>query len=245
MHQEGLTKNDLRLRYGIFGAEPWSEAMRDRLESEFGIDALDIYGLSEIMGPGVAMECREKKHGLHVWEDHFLIEIVDPETGEPVPDGSYGEVTFTSLTKQAFPVVRYRTGDLAAIIAEPCSCGRTHRRMTRIKGRTDDMLIVRGVNVFPQEIEAELLTMEELAPHYQIVITRDNVLDWLEVHAEISFGVEPSEETVRKLRDQVAERLYHRLNIATEVVLHPPLTIPRSEGKAMRIVDERQLQAHS
>ena len=164
LREMDIPLSTLALRYGVFGAEPWSEGMRARIEELLGIDALDIYGLSEVMGPGVAMECREEKHGLHVWEDQFLLEVVDPATGEPVAPGETGELVFTSLTKEAFPVVRYRTGDLASLIEDPCRCGRTHRRMSRIKGRVDDMLIVRGVNVFPQEVEAELLLVPNWRP---------------------------------------------------------------------------------
>jgi phenylacetate-CoA ligase len=248
MQRRGVDPAELRLRYGIFGAEPWSERMRQQLETLLGIDALDIYGLSEVMGPGVAMECREEKHGLHVWEDHFLVEVIDPKTNQPLPDGEIGELTFTSLSKEAFPIVRYRTGDLAAIIAEPCSCGRTHRRMTRIKGRVDDMLIVRGVNVFPQEVEAELLEVGDIAPHYQIVLKRQGALDEMEVHVEWQAGVtaagalgHPSEEWKRDLAGRIGDRLRRRLGVSPTVILHQPGELPRSEGKAVRVIDDRKL----
>ncbi|WP_035452497.1 phenylacetate--CoA ligase family protein [Alicyclobacillus herbarius] len=247
MQRKGIDKSALSLRYGIFGAEPWSEGMRRQLEEMLGIDAVDIYGLSEVMGPGVAMECREEKHGLHIWEDHFLVEVLDPTTHEPVPDGELGELTFTSLSKEAFPIVRYRTGDLAAIIAEPCSCGRTHRRMTRIKGRVDDMLIVRGVNVFPQEIEAELLEVVELAPHYQIVLSRRGALDVMEVHVELSqkaaSELAGSEERIANLGGHITARLRQRTGLSADVRIHAPGELPRSEGKAVRVIDKRQLQS--
>jgi phenylacetate-CoA ligase len=232
---------DLQLRYGIFGAEPWTEAMRQRIEEVLHIDAVDIYGLSEVMGPGVAVECREEKNGLHVWEDHFFMEIVNPETGEPLNSGEYGEVVFTSLTKQAFPIVRYRTGDLATIIDEPCSCGRTHRKMSRIKGRVDDMMIVRGVNVFPQEVEAELLEISQISPHYQIVLSREGPLDHMEVHVEWQDEGPLEEGTRPNFADRLSAILHQRLQIRPRVVIHPPLTIPRSEGKAIRVIDNRTL----
>lgn len=245
---EGITPSELSLRYGIFGAEPWSEGMRARIEALLGIDAVDIYGLSEVMGPGVAVECAQEKNGLHVWEDQFLFEVVDVETGESVPDGTLGELVFTSLTKEAFPVIRYRTGDLAWRIAEPCSCGRTHARMSRIKGRVDDMLIVRGVNVFPQEVEAELLSVPQLAPHYQIVLSRNGALDTMEVHAEWrseedaqahQHSQEASEQDTFYRGLQHA--LHTRLQIAPKLIVHPPSTLARSEGKAVRVVDQREL----
>ncbi|MCL6452897.1 MAG: phenylacetate--CoA ligase [Alicyclobacillus sp.] len=242
MADMGVDRSALQLRYGIFGAEPWTEAMRRRIEEQFGMDALNIYGLSEVMGPGVAMECPEEKAGLHVWEDHFLVEVVDPETGSPLPDGAVGELVFTSLTKQAFPVIRYRTGDLAAMLSEPCRCGRTHRRMSRVKGRVDDMLIIRGVNVFPQEVELELMQFETLAPHYQLTVVRDGPLDHLEVHVEWTAGVPVNDAFAAELSQTIAERLRERLQVRPRAVhIHPAGTLPRSEGKAVRVVDERAL----
>lgn len=238
MAELGVEARSLSLRYGIFGAEPWTDMMRRRIEQQLDLDAVDIYGLSEIMGPGVGMECREEKHGLHVWEDHFYMEVIDSDTGDPLPHGQYGELVFTSLTKQAFPVVRYRTGDLAAIIAEPCRCGRTHRKMTRVKGRVDDMMIIRGVNVFPQEVEAELLEISEFAPHYQIVLVREGVLDEMEIHVEWQSPENATTEADR-FATKVAERLRNRLLVKPRVVIHPPLTLARSEGKAVRVVDRR------
>jgi phenylacetate-CoA ligase len=240
MLEMGISPDSLSLEYGIFGAEPWTENMRARIEDMLGLDAVDIYGLSEVIGPGVGIECREEKNGLHIWEDHFLFEVVNPETGEPLPPGEYGEVVFTSLTKQAFPVIRYRTGDLAAVIDEPCSCGRTHRRMTRIKGRVDDMMIVRGVNVFPQEIEAELMAFEELAPHYQIVLVREGALDVMEVHVEWKPTSAADGDSDRFV-ERIAERVYHRVHVKPRLIVHPPGTVPRSEGKAVRVIDKRAL----
>jgi phenylacetate-CoA ligase len=240
MIEMGIEPGSLSLQYGIFGAEPWSETMRTRIEERLGVDAVDIYGLSEVMGPGVSIECREEKHGLHVWEDHFYVEVVNPATGEPVPEGVYGELVFTSLTKQAFPIVRYRTGDLAALMDEPCSCGRTHRRMTRVKGRVDDMMIVRGVNVFPQEVEAELMGIQEFAPHYQIVLVREGSLDEMEIHVEWQDATSAPSEAER-FENQVAERLRDRLLIKPRVRIHPPQTVARSEGKAVRVIDRRDL----
>jgi phenylacetate-CoA ligase len=240
----GVDPKSLPLRYGIFGAEPWTEAMRKRIESLLGIDAVDIYGLSEVIGPGVSTECYEEKHGLHIAEDHFYPEIVDPDSGEPLPAGQFGELVFTSLTKEAFPVIRYRTGDLAALIEDPCSCGRTHRKMTRIKGRVDDMMIVRGVNVFPQEIEAELLSVEALAPEYQIVLKRDGALDSMEVHVEWSSEEAAKEDYVESaFVRMIAKRLHERIQVNPKIVIHPPLSLKRSEGKALRVVDERNLHA--
>jgi len=235
----GLTASDLQLEYGIFGAEPWTEEMRVRIEQLLGIDAVDIYGLSEVMGPGIAIECREMKQGLHLAEDHFFVEVVNPDTGEVLGPGDVGELVFTSLTKQAFPVIRYRTGDLATLIEEPCACGRTTRRMTRLKGRVDDMLIVRGVNVFPQEIEAELFVLDELAPHYQIVLTRKHALDTIEVHIERAASSKIADDTA--FCQFVAEKLHSRIQVTPQVVLHPPLAIARSEGKATRVIDRRNL----
>lgn len=181
----GMSIEDLKLHTGIFGAEPWSEKMRSEIESKLQIKALDIYGLSEIMGPGVGMECCDAQDGLHIWEDHFLIEIIDPETGEQLPLGESGELVITTITKEAQPLIRYRTRDITRIEAIPCRCGRTHRRISRIQGRSDDMLIIRGVNVFPQQIETILLETQGVAPHYQLILTRQGSLDMLEVKVEV------------------------------------------------------------
>jgi phenylacetate-CoA ligase len=227
---------DINLRYGIFGAEPWSESMRAKLESAWGIDACDIYGISEVMGPGVAAECREGKGALHVFDDHFLPEIVDPESGSPT-DG-LGELVLTTLTKQALPVLRYRTGDVTRFVEGVCECGRTHRRIARFSGRVDDMLIVRGVNVFPSEIEEVVLAHPGVAGQYAIVLDRRMAMTNLEVRAELRVAgdIEPIE------RD-LARALEERLRLRTEVYVLPPGTLPRQEiGKAQRIwerVDER------
>lgn len=244
MKKNGIDPRSTSLEYGIFGAEPWSEEMRAELEGELGIKAIDIYGLSEVMGPGVSIECYEAQDGLHIAEDHFLAEIIDPDTGEVLPYGEEGELVFTSLTKEAFPVIRYRTGDLSSLNPEPCSCGRTSMRMSRIKGRVDDMLIIRGVNVFPTEIESVLLSFQELAPHYQVVIENEGALDRFEVHAELDSthyeqgGGEASR--VEWLSREVSYALKNNLGVTVIFRVHPPNTIPRSEGKAIRIVDNRR-----
>lgn len=244
MAENGVAPESLALRIGVFGAEPWTEEMRHHIERALRIKALDIYGLSEVLGPGVAMECAEGRQGLHVWEDYFLPEIVDPESGEPLPDGRFGELVITTLTKEAMPVIRYRTGDITALFAEPCRCGRTHRRLARLAGRTDDMLIVRGVNVFPSEVERVLMDMAGLAPHYQIVVDRLEALDTLEVHVEVTPDFSSATHdvgTLATLRDRVNDALDAALGISTDVVLHPPQSLPRSEGKAVRVQDKRTL----
>jgi phenylacetate-CoA ligase len=239
--QGGIDPRTLAVQIGVFGAEPWTAGMRRRIEETFALTALDIYGLSEVLGPGVSMECHEGRNGLHIWEDHFLPEIVDPTTGEPLPDGMPGELVLTTLTKEAMPVIRYRTGDLTMLMAEPCPCGRTHRRMARVSGRTDDMLIVRGVNVFPSEIERMLLEVPELAPHYRIVLERRASLDSLEVEVEVAEDAPGDEARREALRAFIANRLDAALGISTVVTLQPPGTLPRSEGKAQRVVDRRTL----
>jgi phenylacetate-CoA ligase len=226
---ERRESRDIRLRYGLFGAEPWSEAMREKLEAAWGIDACDIYGLSEVMGPGVAGECREGKGALHVFDDHFLPEIVDPETGEPA-DG-LGELVLTTLTKEALPVLRYRTGDVTRFVEGACACGRTHRRIARFTGRVDDMLIVRGVNVFPSEIEDVVLEHPALGGQYAIVLDRRTALTGLEVRCELERPGET--ETVAA---DVRRRLEERLRVRTDVVVLPPASLPRQEvGKARRV----------
>jgi phenylacetate-CoA ligase len=243
MRDQGVARGLLTLEIGVFGAEPWTEEMRRHIERTLGITALDIYGLSEVLGPGVAMECTEGRNGLHIWEDHFLPEIVDPASGEQLPDGRFGELVITTLSKEAMPVIRYRTGDITALFAEPCRCGRTHRRMARVAGRTDDMLIVRGVNVFPSEIERVLMEVPDLAPHYQIVVDRQGALDTLEVHAEVTpeFSAAALQDvgTLAALRERVNGAIDAALGISTDVVLHPPESLPRSEGKAVRVHDRR------
>ncbi len=225
----------LSLRAGIFGAEPWTEGLREAIEHALDLTALDIYGLSEILGPGVSSECAEGRGGAHVNEDHFLVEAVDPASGEPVAEGEVGELVFTTLTKEALPLVRYRTGDLASLSREPCACGRTFARMSRILGRTDDMLIIRGVNVFPSEIERALLAIPELAPHYQLVVERPGHLDELTVQAELREGETGGE----RLQGLVEERLGRALGLTASVELGAAGSLPRSEGKALRVRDLR------
>jgi len=225
----------LSLRAGIFGAEPWTHELRESIEHALELVAVDIYGLSEIVGPGVSFECVEGRDGSHVNEDHFLVEVVDPATGDPLPDGALGELVFTTLTKEALPFLRYRTGDLASVTREPCACGRTLARMSRVVGRTDDMLVIRGVNVFPSEIERTLLAIPELAPHYRLLVERPGHLDELTVEAELREG-EPGGE---RLHGFVEERLGRALGLTASVHLGPPGSIPRSEGKALRVLDRR------
>ena len=244
MREQGIDPRSVGLRYGLLGAEPWTEGLRRQIEALWGIHAVDFYGLSEIIGPGVATECAEGRDGLHVNEDHFLPEVVDPGTGEPLPVGTEGELVLTCLTKRALPILRYRTGDVTRLDFEPCRCGRTTVRMARIKGRTDDMLVIKGVNVYPSQLEAALLTLPDLAPHYQLVVDRRKGFPTIEVH------VEPTEERVRgwggfdsarpevvALSLRVGELLRAHLGLNPEVAIVPPKTIPRSEGKAVRVVE--------
>jgi phenylacetate-CoA ligase len=239
--QHGVDPRALGLEIGVFGAEPWTEQLRRRIEEAFDMVALDIYGLSEVLGPGVAMECAEGRGGLHIWEDHFLPEIVDPATGAPLPDGAVGELVLTTLTKEAMPVIRYRTGDLTALQSGECPCGRTHRRMARVSGRVDDMLIVRGVNVFPSEIERVLLATPEISPHYRIVLDRHHALDSLHVEVEPLASAPHDSASMHALRERVWRQLDAALGISMQVTLCPPGTLPRSEGKAQRVVDKRNL----
>ncbi|NKN32432.1 phenylacetate--CoA ligase family protein [Marichromatium bheemlicum] len=227
------------LRVGVFGAEPWSNAMRHRVEELAGIRAYDVYGLSEIVGPGVASECTEQ-HGLHLFEDHFYPEIIDPETGEPLPDGEEGELVITTLSKRAMPMIRYRTRDITAIIPERCACGRTLRRMRRIERRSDDMFIIRGVNVFPSQVEAALLAVEGTLPHYQIILTRSGGLDQITVEVEVTAEV--FSDKVRALEDvraRLAQSIERILGIRVILRLVEPRTIERSQGKAKRVIDRR------
>jgi len=229
------------LKAGIFGAEPWSERMRRQLEEKLDLLALDIYGLSEIMGPGVAMECPAKE-GMHIFEDHFIPEIIDPETGEVLPPGEEGELVITTITKEAFPLLRYRTRDITRFNPEPCPCGRTHRRIRRITGRTDDMLIIRGVNVFPSQVESVLLEFGEAAPHYLLVVDRKSNLDRLEVWVEVSGSFFSDQvRRLEELESRLQERVESVLGISAAIRLVEPNTIPRSEGKAKRVVDRREI----
>ena len=235
----GLRPADLPIRVGFHGAEPWSNEMRRQIEDGLGIDALDIYGLSEMGGPGVAFECRCKV-GMHVSEDHYMVEIVDPDTLEQVPEGTVGELVVTTLSRVAQPLIRYRTRDLCSLIYEPCECGRTFARMTKPVGRSDDMLIIRGVNVFPSQIEEVLMTIPQIEPHYQIVVDRKGHLDMVEVWIEVGediFGETMGQ--LEKFERFVQQRLYSVLNIQVQVKLKEPKTIARSEGKAVRVIDKR------
>lgn len=235
----GIEWDKIPLRAGVFGAEPWSDEMRDYIEEKTGIKAYDIYGLSEIIGPGVASACSEQ-HGLHLFEDHFLFEIVDPVTDEPVPDGEEGELIITTLSKKAMPVIRYRTHDITNVITDPCSCGRSIRRIERIARRSDDMFIIRGVNVFPSQVEAALLKAEGTLPHYQIILTNQDGMDQMEVQVEVTAEV--FSDTVRgleELRKKIHETITHILGIRVKLTLAEPNTIARSQGKAKRIIDQR------
>ncbi|MDT8388939.1 MAG: phenylacetate--CoA ligase [Lentisphaeria bacterium] len=237
----GIDFRELPIRAGIFGAEPWSEAMRARIEEATGIKAYDIYGLSEIIGPGVGSEC-EAQNQLHIFEDHFYPEIVDPETGAVLPDGEEGELVFTTLSKRAIPMIRYRTRDVTRIETSPCPCGRTIRRIRRISRRSDDMVIIRGVNVYPSQIESALLSVEGTLPHYQIVLTRERDLDTIEVQVEITPELfSDTIGSVEKLRGDIGRALESTLNIRCAVRLVEPRSIPRSEGKARRVIDNRNI----
>jgi phenylacetate-CoA ligase len=235
----GVDLRGLPLRCGCFGAEPWSEAMRRDIESKLGIKAMDTYGLSEIIGPGVASECHEAQNGLHVWEDHFFCEVIDPDTLESVASGEGGELVITTLTKEALPMIRYRTRDITRLVDEPCICGRTHRRMMRVTGRSDDMLIVRGVNVFPSQVEAFLVGFPGLAPHYQIVLTREGPLDTVTIEVEL-VASPPSDAAAAKTASDVRSHLKAMLGLTCTVTLKTPGEVPRSQGKAVRVKDLRQ-----
>jgi phenylacetate-CoA ligase len=238
----GVAFKDTKLRVGIFGAEPWSEAMRQEIENRLSLDALDIYGLSEIIGPGVAVECIEAKKGLHLFEDHFLPEIINPQTLEPLPPGEMGELVITTLTKEAFPLLRYRTRDITSLDYAPCKCGRTIARMQRIRGRSDDMLIIRGVNVFPSQIESVLMETPGVAPHYQLIVDREGQLDTLEVAVEVDEAVFSDEvKQMQALAKSIETKIKDFFTVTVKVKLVEPRTIPRSEGKALRVVDKRKL----
>ncbi|MDH7576358.1 MAG: phenylacetate--CoA ligase [Bacillota bacterium] len=235
----GIDFKSLKLRVGLFGAEGWTEEMRKQLEEKLFLKATDNYGLSEVMGPGVAGECLETS-GMHVAEDHFLIEIIDPETGENLPAGKKGEIVITTLTREAMPLIRYRTKDISSITEEPCPCGRTTARISKISGRTDDMLIIRGVNVFPSQIESVLMEIDGLAPHYQIVIKKRGYLDELEVLVEVSPALFTDRYRDLEVWERKIERkLYNVLSLTAKVRLVEPKTIERSAGKAKRVVDLR------
>ncbi len=235
----GYDLEALDLRVGLFGSEPWTNQVRDEIERRMHISAADIYGVSEVIGPGISYECWNKD-GLHVNEDHFLVEVVDPQTGEVVPDGKEGELVFTSLTKEALPVIRYRTGDLASLSYRPCACGRVFARHSKVYSRTDDMMVIRGINVYPQQIEAVLAEIEKIEPHYQIVVTREGALDQLEIQIEVEPAFFP--DAVKKLmgfQEHVEEKLRQELGIRPRVRLVEPRTIPRMAGKSQRMIDRR------
>ena len=241
MAEMGIKPEEIKLRCGIFGAEPWSESMRQEIEKRLGISAVDIYGLSEVIGPGVGIECQEK-NGLHIFGDHFLVEVIDPVTGQQLPPGQKGELVITSLTKEALPVIRYRTRDITTLLPGACPCGRTHLRVARFTGRTDDMLIIRGVNVFPSQVESVLLEMGGTEPHYLLIVDRIGPLDTLEVKVEVSETL--FSDKVRRLED-LEKRLRHELEstlgISVKVTLVEPKSIQRSEGKAVRVIDKRNI----
>jgi phenylacetate-CoA ligase len=235
LREQGVDPSTLKLEVGLFGAEPWTEEMRGALERELGLVALNLYGLSEIIGPGVSAECIESRSGAHVQEDHFLPEIVDPATGQPVSPGEEGELVLTTLTKEALPLVRYRTGDISSLDLTPCVCGRTTVRMGRVRGRYDDMLIVRGVNLYPSEVERILLSAGGAAPHYQLIVERPETLDELTVHCEPAG----SEGDQVELRRRLERALHAETGLHIAVQLVPPGGVPRSEGKAVRVIDRR------
>ena len=239
--EAGVDFRDLKLRVGIFGAEPWSEDMRKDIEAKLNLHALDIYGLSEIMGPGVAQECFEGKCGLHIWEDHFIPEIINPDTGAVLPEGERGELVITTITKQGIPLIRYRTRDITSLTYEPCVCGRTHARLARMSGRSDDMLIIRGVNVFPSQIESILMRIERVEPHYLLVVDRVDNLDTLEVQVEVDEQLFSDEiKVLQTLAQRIEKEIKDLLGVSSKVRLVEPKTIARSEGKARRVIDNRK-----
>ncbi|UCG79315.1 MAG: phenylacetate--CoA ligase, partial [Nitrospirota bacterium] len=242
MQEMNVDPSTIKLKVGLFGAEPWSENMREEIERKLNIAALDIYGLSEIIGPGVASECIEAKNGLHIFEDNFIAEVIDPETGDPLPHSEKGELVFTTITKEAFPVIRYRTKDITRLITDECPCGRTFYRMERVSGRTDDMLIIRGVNVFPSQIEHVLMSVEEVEPHYQLVIDRHGTLDVMEVQVEVNESIFSDEiKQLEGLGKRIEREIKDLLGISCKVKLVEPKTIQRSEGKAKRVIDNRKI----
>ena len=240
--KEGVDLRKSKLKIGLFGAEPWSEAMRNEIQIRLGLKAVDIYGLSEIMGPGVACECEEVQAGLHGWEDHFIFEVIDPDTGKPVAEGGQGELVITTLTKEALPMLRYRTRDVTRVSTERCACGRSHLRIKRITGRNDDMLIIRGVNVYPSQIEAVLVGLPGIAPHYQLVVERKGSLDQVTVEIEAAQDVVPDAETYARISRAAQHQIKSMIGISTEVLVKKPGEIPRSMGKAVRVRDLRPKQ---
>ena len=239
----GVDLHSPSLRIGLFGAEPWSDAMRADLQARLGLRAIDVYGLSEILGPGVACECDVTQHGLHGWEDHFLFEVIDPKTLQPLPLGESGELVITTLTKEALPMIRYRTRDITRLSDEPCTCGRTHVRIMRVIGRDDDMLIVRGVNVYPSQVEAVLVGFPGLAPHYQLVMTREAALDSMAVEVELAREVAMDDAGRARKATEVTHRIKSLIGVTCTVVVKSPGEVPRSQGKAVRVKDLRKKPA--
>jgi len=241
LSEYGMTKEDIKLKAGVFGAEPWTENMRAQIEEKLGIKAFDIYGLSEVAGPGVAFDC-ECQNGMHINEDNFIPEIINSETGEVLPEGETGELVFTCITKEALPLIRYRTKDITSLNKCKCGCGRTFVRMNRVTGRADDMLIIRGVNVFPSQVESVILTIKEVAPYYQLVVDRKNNLDTLEVRVEMNENIfSDSVKSIERVENEIRKKLDSVLGISAKVTLVEPNTIERSEGKAKRVIDNRVL----
>jgi phenylacetate-CoA ligase len=236
----GIDIKALKLRVGIFGAEPWTDAIRDDIEKAFGITALDLFGLSEVIGPGMAMECLEGRHGMHIFEDHFIVETIDPQTGDVLPEGAEGELVFTTLTKEANPLVRYRTGDISRLITEPCRCGRTHIKMERVLKRSDDMLIIRGVNVFPSQIEAILVDIEGLEPNYQVIIDKAGALDVMDLQVEVNdkiFSDSGSIKQLQKIEQRIVKDMRDYLGVSARVKLVQPNTLKKADAK---IIDKRR-----
>jgi phenylacetate-CoA ligase len=236
--RDGVDLRASALEIGLFGAEPWSEGMRREIQIRLGLKAVDVYGLSEIMGPGVAIEC-EAQDGLHGWEDHFLFEIIDPETGQPVTEGQAGELVITTLTKEGLPMLRYRTRDITRVSTARCACGRSHLRLRRITGRNDDMLIIRGVNVYPSQIEAVLVGLPDLAPHYQLVVSRRGNMDELAVEVEAAPSLPTGVAAYRQVAEQVRYQIKSLIGVTTDVTVKKPGEVPRSQGKAVRVRDQR------
>jgi phenylacetate-CoA ligase len=236
----GVDLRSSRLRTGVFGAEPWSDAVRHEIEQRFGIKAVDLYGLSEVLGPGVGCECHVAQAGLHGWEDHFVFEIIHPETLAPLPMGATGELVITTLTKAALPMIRYRTRDISRLDNAPCACGRSHVRIMRVTGRDDDMLIIRGVNVFPSQVEAVLVGFPGLAPHYQIVLTREGALDAMTVEVEAVPDVALDKTDCTRKADEVAYHIKAMIGVTCNVMVKSPGEVPRSQGKAVRVKDQRR-----
>lgn len=238
----GVDFREFNFKAGIFGAEPWSEQMREEIERKLNIKAMDIYGLSEIIGPGVSVECIEAQNGLHIFEDHFIPEIIDPDTEEVLPYGTPGELVFTTITKEAFPVIRYRTRDITVLYPEPCRCGRTIVRMGRVQGRSDDMLIIRGVNVFPSQIESVIMEIDGIEPYYQLEVAREGRLDTLTVKVEVNEKVFSDEvKNLQNMERKLEKNIKEMLSVSAQVKLVEPKSIQRSEGKAVRVIDKREI----